>query len=114
MRLEIRRTSVRDDDVSPCEEAIRENCTLIDERVVDDPKKIPANNGTDGGWYDGGTNHRVENGRIRRDFPDHRWVVEIKDLDELMAFSIKYGELIIGESWNTKNLSLEIYDDYRE
>ena len=35
-------------------------------------------------------------------------VIEIKDLDELIEFSNKFGDIIVSEG------CIEIYDDYRE
>jgi len=66
-------------------------------------------------WFSKGKNHRVEHGNIRRDFDDEAWFVEINDLDELMKFQEKYGQIVI--QWfmfNQDLLELEIYDSYRE
>ena len=43
------------------------------------------------------------------------WYIKIGTLEELISFSKKYGDLIIGENWlNRKEMQIEIYDDYRE
>ena len=105
----VSRTSAWDE--RPCDEAFQIDIVRTDTRNVDDPKKIPANNGTDGTWYLDGTNHRVENGRIKRDMGVAAvWVVEVSDL---LSFIDKYGECVIGKGINDF-YTLEIYDDYRE
>lgn len=82
-----------------------------DARNCDDPKKIPANRGTNGDWYEDGTNHRVEGGKIRRDLGTKEvWGVELTDLQ---AFVDKYGECIVGRE-NSGFYTIEIYDTYRE
>jgi len=42
-------------------------------------------------------------------FEDGRWVCEINSLEKLIEFATKHGELIFN-----KDLSIEIYDDWRE
>ena len=43
------------------------------------------------------------------------WIIEIKDLEDLMKFSKKYGNLVIGECpYKEFPFVVEIYDDYRE
>lgn len=105
-------------DIKPCEEAIEGTYTHVDIRMVDDPAKIPAEKGTDW-WYKDKdfTNHRVENGQIKRDRILKGWFVEINTLEELVEFTKKYdGDVII--STNNENnpefYELEIYDNYRE
>jgi len=44
---------------------------------------------------------------MRKDGPDEV-TIEIKTLEELMAFTQKWGECVVG------NGHIEIYDDYRE
>lgn len=110
MEYRIKRTSMWGDD-SPCEGAISRSVVTVDRRNVDDPKKIPANNGTDGDWYTKGTNHRIENGNICRDTGfNNEWFIEIPDL---MEFVKGYGDCIIkiGDGGIPE---IEIYDDYRE
>lgn len=98
----------------PCEEAYRVLVMQVDRRSYDDPKKIPANHGTDGGWYTKGTNHRVENGQICRDrCLREEWAVHLPDLVALQAFVDKYDRCIISRDCNGF-YNIEIYDDYRE
>ena len=95
----------------PCDEAYQDTYTRIDERTVRTPDKLP--NGQT--WYQEGTNHRVEDGHIKRDFQDTAWFVDIPDLDALMVFYQKYGQLVISSHYNNDAIvELEIYDDYRE
>jgi hypothetical protein len=43
------------------------------------------------------------------------WSVEINNLDELMEFCNKYGDVVIKNCmWNKTYKEIEIYDDYRE
>jgi hypothetical protein len=95
----------------PCKEAFPAEYLIVDRRNVDDPKKLPYNRGTDGDWYDLGSNHRLEGGNICRDMGwERRWFVRLEDI---MAFVDKYGQCVIG-----RNLggfaTIEIYDHYRE
>lgn len=111
----IRRTSEWG-DASPCPGAYRESYTRIDERTVNDPAKVTAYKGqpTDW-WYDEGRNHRVERGRIRRDFDAEAWFIDIDDLGSLMKLQDQYGDLILTRGlWNPDIRMIEIYDTYRE
>lgn len=95
----------------PCDEAFLVIRTYVDTRNCDDPKKIPANRGSDGDWYTKGTNHRVENGMIRRDLGvQEDWAVEITNLQE---FVDKYGPCVVYRN-EDGFCTIEIYDDYRE
>ena len=109
--LPCRRTSAYED--KPCEEAEEVECVRVDRRTVDDPMKNPYIGKS---WYKSGRNHRVENGKIARDFNDTQWVVRISDASELQAFCQKYSPVIIDidNSRVAPCFSLEIYDDYRE
>lgn len=100
----------------PCEEAFWEVCIRVDERACDNPRKIPAQSHmtqeeADAWWLSEGSNHRIENGFIRRDFPHEDWFVEINNLEELLEFQKKYGSIILSHD---PTPSIEIYDDYRE
>ena len=91
---------------------MREPCVRVDERTVSDPALLRKGSQD---WYKEGRNHRVENGRIRRDFDGEDWFIEINSLDELAAFSKLYGEIVIGQAWDREGyMRLEIYDTYRE
>lgn len=74
----------------PCQGAKWESYVRYDVRTTDDPKKIPCHNGTDGGWYDEGRNHRVVDGQITRDTDAHDWFVEVNTLDDVVALLIQH------------------------
>jgi hypothetical protein len=98
----------------PCDQATPIEVYRIDRRTVDDPMKIRYI-GAD--WYKHGKNHRVENGWICRDVgPTKEWAVNIDNLDELAAFTVKHGGSVVIASENTvpPMMSVEIYDGYRE
>lgn len=106
----VSRTSIYDDDVKPCDEAVEIYVKNIDSRAVDDPSKLVWKPTADT-WYDTGTNHRVENGKIKRDFGERKeWAIKTNNIFDFVK---KYGSCIINidvDGFNT----IEIYDDYRE
>lgn len=117
MKFTLTRTSMRNE--KPHEHAVKEIRTYVDVRTVDNPKKIIAHRGTDGGWYDKGTNHRVHNGHIMRDREEETiYTIKIDSLEELINFCRDCGEeviLLVGEYADKgEEITLEIYDDYRE
>lgn len=113
------RTS-KHNDQKPCNEAYQKRYTRVDERIVDHPGKIPGNGHltreeAQAKWLAEGTNHRVEDGHIKRFFRESGWFVKISGLKGLLAFYEKYGNLTLTPCmWNHKIIELEIYDDYRE
>ena len=114
MKFHISRTS-QWDDKQPCTEAFRDSYTRIDVRGADDPAKMPMAKGKTAWWYDDGTNHRVENGHIKRDFAEKDWFIELADMDALLAFISTEGSLVIQPCWSNRNeMAIEIYDYYRE
>lgn len=114
MKFKVSRTSVWHEE-RPCEEAYIDSYIYVDERCVDDPSKILAYGGNTDWWYSEGTNHRVVNGCICRDFVKQGYFVDIITLDDLLLFYKKYGEIIItGLNDETNITEIEIYDDYRE
>ena len=114
MRFLIHRTTDYPSKYPPCKGAYKHACWRIDEGPVDAPGRIRA-------WYGEGINHRVENGCIKRDFPDSHWAIDIDSLDALVALADAQGDIIVlkehvfayydddGPLWH-----LEIYDCYRE
>ena len=106
----VSRTS-QHDKKRPCEEAFQAYTVFVDMRNADDPKKIPAYNGTNGDWYERGSNHRIEDGRITRDL--HRYQAWFVRIDDIMKFVEKYGTCVIDCDSNGIG-TIEIYDDYRE
>jgi hypothetical protein len=116
MKFLISRTSTcGDEEISPCDGAFRDKFTWTDVRVFDDPAKIPAYASRPDAWYGYGTNHRVVNGRIMRDYEQEDWFIEIADLPALVEFMNTNGRLVlmpVDEGGNPPEI--EIYDDYRE
>jgi hypothetical protein len=91
----------------PCDEAYEVEMMQVDRRNCDHPKKIPAHDGTDGDWYNHGSNHRVENGNICRDMGWRRqWVVQVNDV---MDFVDSHGECVVGRT-NEGYATIEIYN----
>lgn len=110
MKFRVERTSVNEEK-KPCKEAYKSECIQIDRRVVDDPSKL--RDGKD--WYKTGHNHRVVNGKLERDFVTKCWSIEINTLEELNAFVLTYGDIVIQKQGVFYNVpTIEIYDDYRE
>jgi hypothetical protein len=113
MKFKVSRTSSYEDEVPPCEGCVKGQYTRIDERTIDDPNKSAGVYARQ--WYERGTNHRVENGHIKRDFIDEGWFIEIPTLEDLVTFLDTHGPIVLERFHeNTSILELEIYDDYRE
>ena len=89
MKFRVIRTSSGSIDDPPCEEAIRE--------VFNHYSFTPGN-------------------PVTKEFSTFGWYVEIKDLNELIAFSKKYGEIVFGQNdaMGSNGFEIEIYDNYRE
>lgn len=116
MKFKISRTSDWD-ELQPCNGAMLEPYMRVDERTTNSPDKISAYRGqpTDW-WYEEGENHRVENGRIKRDFHDEGWFIEVNSLEELIKMVDEHGSIIV-QPFGYKRCdyyNLEIYDGYRE
>lgn len=111
MKFHVSRTSIWDDEKSPCEEAAVGRYLDVDERTVNDPKKLKINKAEES-WYNSGHNHRVENGHIKRDFIRDGWMLELNSLEDLIKFSEKYGDLVV--SSESGSPTIEIYDGFRE
>lgn len=101
-----------DDEKPPCEGAEFIDGIRVDRRTVDSPEKIPMFRNSPSLWYKEGRNHRVVDGGICRDFDTKYWVVKIENLEDLIKFNKKYGDLVL--SIDEGNPSIEIYDTYRE
>ena len=118
MRFTVKRTSGYSDERPPCPEAVAGTCVWVDRRTVDDPAKIPSSWGSPGFWFARGTNHRIEDGKIARDMGEEPcWYVDLPDLDALVAFVGRHGQVVIGERYGAPKgdaLQIEIYDEYRE
>lgn len=104
------RVSYRPFDEGPCEGAFEADVLHVDRRSVDSPSKLNLERDR-ATWNQEGVSHRVENGEICRDLGTRReWFVLITDL---MEFSDKEGELIIGRDRDGFGY-VKIYDDLIE
>ena len=122
MKFFVRRTSLgfsndpEDEDyISPLPGIAKvERYTHVEEINVSHPSKM-YNGGKD--WYLKGTNHRVVDGHILRDFPDLGcgWVIEVEDLNSLLKLCAEQGSLILKpKAKHQPYQEIEIYDGYRE
>lgn len=118
MKFIISRTSIYSSEKSPCEEAKRDSVVRVETRSLLTPEEFDERFAKiEGEWFSVGTNHRKnEVGYITRDNGTiDVWSVEINNLDELMEFCNKYGDVIIQNCmWNKTYKEIEIYDSYRE
>ena len=118
MRFIVTRTSVWDDEESPCKEAKRDSIVRVETRTLYTPEEFDRRFAKrEGKWLSVGTNHRVdERGYITRDNGTiDVWSVEFNAINELIEFCNKYGDVVIQNCiWNKAYKENEIYDDYRE
>ncbi len=120
MKYIVTRTSNYGDDEPPCEGAVQEDVCYLDVRTVATPEEFDEKFGkyAQGKWLDKGTDHGItEKGRIYRKLPSKAFTIALADLGELLAFTQKYGEVIIKApevDLPDQYFSLEIYDGYRE
>jgi hypothetical protein len=93
----------------PCDEAQEQELTPLDIRDVktlDEAKgKIWYKD-----WIEGGKNHREENGMIVCDKKAavKQWVIEIGNLEELLAFQKRNGDIVLSDSSPYKEARHEI------
>jgi len=119
MKFIVTRTTDDDRNWQPCPEAVREAIVNTQALPVDDPAKYrtiwPI--GSTDWWYGHGTNHRVEDGRAKRDFIEQMWTVDILSLTDLLMFLGRHGRLVLNESHYDgpdDMPHIEIYDGWRE
>lgn len=116
MKFRITKSSTYTDhiDYKPIDHATWGEYTHTDWRSVDDPSKLNfvfrdhAN--ISEWWYSEGTNHRVEKGRIARDFIREGWTIEINTIEELVALHKLTDEMLTISS-NGGTLEIEIWDE---
>lgn len=119
MKFIITRTSEWGDS-SPCTEAKRSQVVRVETRTLRTPEEFDKRLAVgEGAWLSVGTNHRIgKDGYICRDREMMDvWIIEVNSIEELIALSRKYGEIIVGDHYlnsNDEYPTLEIYDDYRE
>lgn len=100
-----------DEEVKPpCSEAFQQTYLSVDTRVVDSPEKLEDPDEVYK-WYANGTNHRVENGYIKRDFTKLGWFVSFKECKHLNIFVRKYKHIRIGIDYlNPDQLLITVRD----
>ena len=120
MEYRISRTSSWGDEGKPHKDAYQRKYIYVDTRTTDDPAKIPMYKGDPSAWYGRGTNHRVENGQIKRDIhKESGWFIQVDNLHKFLEDLHKNEKtteivLSIEEDIHPPMLGIEIYDDYRE
>ena len=119
MEFKISRTSMGKAK-KPCDDAYRKKIIRIDERGFESFEEIKQKINED--WLAKGFNHKIlpaneyfDHEHIYREFDDEIWAIEINTLEELLELKRKYGEIIVGTSFENPRINeLEIYDDWRE
>ena len=119
MKFKVSKTSIWDDEISPCEDVTKKRYTRFEIRTLGNYEEFDKRFGArEGNWLSKGINHCINNkGYVQREILNGSvgWFLEISTLDELLKFKSKYGQIIIKECWDNPNIiELEIYDDYRE
>lgn len=111
-RFRVTRTSLWTTEVPPCPEAYEGTYTDHGFCTLPLAKAMKAPNT---GWFRALTNHRsAPGGGSVADRPDQPcWFVDIENLDALIAFSDRLGEVIVSSSFEG-DPTIEIYDGYRE
>lgn len=111
MLVHITRASDWEETDPPISEARKTKAKAIDNRVCDTPEELP------GGaldWYSKGKNHqRLLSGGITRELDMRElWVVEIKDLGQLLSLIEKEGPVVLSQctEWKGITYTLQIYD----
>jgi hypothetical protein len=115
MKVLVSRTSLFLDEDKPCDEVVHGTYIHVDERTVDHPDKLYPKNRFTSDWYNDPrfTNHRVENGHIKRDSIQEGWFIQMYSIPELKLFIQKYGKCVISVmDGNPDMITLEIYDNY--
>lgn len=100
--------------VRPCDEAYEKVYSRKDIRTLKSFEEY--DNKFRDNFLDNGSNHRInEDGYIEREFEDKAWFIKINSLEDLLNLQNKYGQIIVGQSWNNyEYMMIEIYDGYRE
>lgn len=122
MRFEVSRTSGRATDGKPCEEAFPVHVPVWDQRTSKSPEQHDAlmrerfvAHALPAPWLSEGTDHCVTDCGIARKLGSRpSWAVDFPDLDALVAFVARYGDVVIEPAFMDRPPRVEIYDDYRE
>ncbi len=93
----------------PCDEARKEELTPLDYRTVKTLEEAKGKVWYED-WLESGENHREEDGVVVCDKKNKskQWVIEIDNLEELIAFQKKYDEITISDSAPYKEVRKEI------
>ncbi len=93
----------------PCEEAVEEDLTLLDYRDVKTLEEAKSKIWYKE-WFEGGENHREEAGMVvcDRKAKTRQWVINLDNLEDLVSFQDKYGDIIITDSSPYKEARKEI------
>ena len=99
MKFIVSRTSkfFSDEDISeeskPCKEAVGvTDLTYMDWRIVKTLEECHHLLN----FFDGGINHREEDGKVVREFPNSsRWLIELNSLEEMLDFVSNYGVIVL-------------------
>lgn len=108
----VTRTSL-DEEEKPCEEAVQREVGVGD-FFYGPLVALPSN------WFSEGRKHEIISHKkastFKRIIDRSAWTVELLTLGDLLAFSSKYGEVIIcpSDGEDIELPSLEIYDYYKE
>lgn len=117
MKFVITRSISFGDESPPCDGAKRECVDGFETRTCSEEEFDRKFSAHEGLWRSKGFNHTVtEEGYIQRIHKDDTdvWVLDFKDLDSLMSFHNKYGDLVLTSCWSSRRPEIEIYDGYRE
>jgi hypothetical protein len=122
MRFTVRRTSLycNEEETPPCPGAVYLPCFQVSRYGISSPDQFTYGHQCES-WLTEGVNHRVIDGKIARDMPEHAWFIDLPDLDAVIAFIAEHGRIIIAAEGYKETAasdhecpSIEIYDEYRE
>lgn len=118
MKFIVSRTSIWNEEESPCEEARRDSVPYVESYNFKTPEEFDKSSvmRREGSWLSVGTNHRLnKKGHITRDNGIRDvWSIEINSIEELIEFVNKYGEIVVQDDFCSDYKEIEIYDDWRE
>ena len=111
MKFSVERTT-RGTDKKPCEGAIFGEKTFIAVKNLKSPDDFEYEMDREY-WFRTGTNHRCEDGKIKKDMLEKYWTIEIENIEALVEFAKLHGDIIIIADQDNMP-GIEIYDGYRE
>ena len=118
MKFFVRRTSLWNDEESPCEGARRVKGLITHNGAPKtlEQTKDPKWSGNFWFWDKDKINHRKTSSGVACDSEALLWQIEIESLDQLMAFIEANGRVVLefDDGIYGKGAHLEIYDNCRE